>query len=52
MILGVIGHTMRLPLRDDAMLTHGLGCDDAHMAGSVLPTLMALCSSTFCRCFP
>ncbi|MBC7484913.1 MAG: hypothetical protein H7337_24085 [Rhizobacter sp.] len=41
MILGVIGHTMRLPLRDDVMLTHGLGCDDAHMAGSVLPTSMA-----------
>ena len=51
MILGAICHTMRLPLRDDAMLTHGLRCD-AHMAGSVLPTLMALCSNTVCRCFP
>jgi len=52
MILGAICHTMRLPLRDDAMLTHGLRSDDAHMAGSVLLTLMALCSSTVGRCFP
>ena len=49
---GVIGHDLRLGLRDAAlfngMLMHGLDFDDTHMAGvihltvSVLPTLLSL----------